>query len=529
MKDSIMDTAKKYILAIDIGTSGPKAALIDTSGDVLDFEFKKIKLYVLAGGGVEQDPNQWWQAILEVSQRLLERVSIPRENIAGVCCTSQWSCTVAVDKAGNPLMNAISWMDTRGAAPLSDITDGLIKIEGYNIFKLIKWIRLTGGVPSIAGRDPANHILYIKTALPDIYKKTYKFLEARDYINLCLTGKFCTSPDCITLHWVTDNRDIKNVRYDDRLIKMLGIPREKLPDIRPSTSIISHLKEDVARMLGLDPATPVAMGSPDLHSAAIGAGATDDYAGHLYLGTSSWLICHMPDKKTDPFTKMASFPAAIPGKYLLLTEQQIAGEAFTILKDNLGFGLTCNTPEGVDMLSRFNRMAAQVAPGSGKLIFTPWFNGERTPVDDNMVRAGFHNLGLSTTQAHMVRAVFEGVAYNSKWMLTCVEKFIRRKMTHVNIIGGGAKSDLWCQIQADVLNRTIRRVKNPALCNARGAGFIAWVAMGAMTFDQIPEKTEFEKIFTPNPDNRLIYNELYQRFVELYHTNKKWYKKLNSG
>ncbi len=522
-----MAAVNGYVLAIDLGTSGPKAALVDTNGRIIDFETTRIQTFFLQDGGVEQDPHEWWAAIKDVIRGLLDRARISRSAILGISCSCQWGCTVAVDTQGRPLMNAISWMDPRGAKPLADIIDGPVKIEGYDIFKLYKWLRVSGGVPAIAGREPASHILFIKKARPDIYKATCKFLEARDYINYCLTGVFCTSPDAVTLNWVTDNRDIHHVKYHDGLIRMLGIDREKLPDIRPSGSVIGPVRADVAKQLGLDPSTLVAIGAPDLHAAAVGSGATADYAAHLYIGTSSWLLCHMPYQKTNLFHKMGSFPAAIPGKYLLLNEQEIAGGALNILKDNLGFGEGAHIPEETDIYSRFCRMAGQVPPGSGNLIFTPWFNGERSPVDDRHTRAGFHNMGLNTTRAHMVRAVFEGVAYNSKWLLTCVEKHTRRKMGAINMIGGGARNDIWCQIHADVLDRTIRRVKHPALGNARGAGLIGLAALGFMDFEAISEKIEFDAVFTPRPDNRDIYDTLFSRFVELYRANRKWHKKIN--
>lgn len=516
-----------YILAIDLGTSGPKAALIDTMGEVVAHEFESTRTFLLPDGGVEEDPNEWWDTIIRIAKRLLKKSGIPGEKILGISSTSQWSCTVAVADNGKPLMNAISWMDARGAESVAELTDGPLKIEGYDIRKLYRWISRTGGAPAKAGRDPLSHILYIKNKHPDIYRQTFKFLEARDYLNLCLTGRYCTSPDCITLHWVTDNRDINNVRYDDGLVGMSGIDRAKFPEILPAAGIIGPLKPEVAATLGLDPSTPVIIGSPDLHSAAIGAGATRDFEGHLYIGTSSWLLCHVPDKKTDLFHKMASFPSAIPGKYLLVNEQEIAGEALNILKHNLGFGREENTGEKTDIHSKFNDMAREVPPASHGVIFTPWLNGERAPVDDHHTRGGFYNLGLQTTQADMVRAVFEGVACNSRWLLKYVEKFIKKPMDTINIIGGGARSDLWCQIHADVLNRTIRRVKHPVHSNVRGAGLIALVALGILTFDQIPHKTKYDRIFTPDPDNRAVYDKLFEQFVDVYHVNRKFYKKLN--
>ena len=127
----------------------------------------------------------------------------------------------------------------------------------------------------------------------------------------------------------------------------------------------------------------------------------------------------------------------------------------------------------------------------------------------------------------MVRAVFEGVAFNAKWLLKYVEKMIKKKMENINIIGGGAQSDLWCQIHADILNRTIRRVKDPIQANARGAGLIGSVALGYIKFDEIPKRTEYDSIFKPSQKNRKIYKKLFKQYQSIYKQNKKIYKRLN--
>ncbi len=136
-------------------------------------------------------------------------------------------------------------------------------------------------------------------------------------------------------------------------------------------------------------------------------------------------------------------------------------------------------------------------------------------------------MSLEHTFDQAVRAVFEGVAYNSRWVLQYMEKFCKRKLDPINLIGGGAMSDVWCQIYADVLNRTIRRVKNPIQANARGAAFVASVGLGYMDFSDIPDYIEYTGIFTPNPENVEIYNKLFKAFVEIYNKNKKIYWKLN--
>ena len=521
----------KYILAIDVGTSALKAALVSVDGETVAWESESLEVKLLPGGGAEQDPDDWWRALVKTSKSLLQREPALAGRVVAVSCSAQWSGTVAVDRDGQHLMPAIIWMDSRGGPYIKRLTGGRIQIAGYGITRLWTWVRLTAGAPGHAGKDPLAHILYIQHERPDIYARTYKFLEPKDYLNLRLTGLFRASYDSISLHWVTDNRDISRIVYHDRLLQMAGIEREKLPDLQRAVDILGPLKPPVARELGLEENLPVVAGTPDVHSAALGSGAVRDYEPHLYIGTSSFLICHLPFKKTDLFHNQATLPSAIPNRYLLANEQESAGICLTLLRDNFFYPqdewAPHERPSNVYQL--FDHIAEQVPAGSDKLIFTPWLYGERTPVEDRTVRSGFFNQSLRTTRAHMIRAVFEGVAYNSRWLLGCVESFTGRRMTPINMIGGGANSNLWCQIHADVLGRTIRQVKDPVQANVRGAAFLAAAGLGYLTFDDIPARVQIAHTYEPNPAHRQIYAELFREFVNIYRCNKKIYARLNEG
>ncbi|HKZ70050.1 MAG TPA: FGGY family carbohydrate kinase, partial [Anaerolineales bacterium] len=222
---------QKYILSIDMGTSGPKVALATTTGDILAYEFEETPLILLPKGGAEQRPGDWWNAIVKAAHRVLAQRLAPIENIVAVNASTHWSGTVAVDRSGQPLMNSIIWMDTRGAPHVARITDGLFKVEGYEIFKMLRWINFTGGGPAKSGKDSLAHILYIQHACPDVYRATHKFLEPKDYLNYRLTGRLAASYDSIALHWVTDNRDLSRVTYVPELIRYAGLDHAKLPDL----------------------------------------------------------------------------------------------------------------------------------------------------------------------------------------------------------------------------------------------------------------------------------------------------------
>jgi len=344
-----------------------------------------------------------------------------------------------------------------------------------------------------------------------------------------LTGRFAASFDSITLHWLTDNRAIERVRYDDDLIALSTIERAKLPDLEPANHILGNLRPEIARAWGLREDVQVVMGSPDVHSAAIGSGAVRDYEPHLYIGTSSWLVCHVPFKKTDLFHNLAALPSAIPGRYLLTDEQECAGVCLKFLRDNLFFHqdelFAGQTPE--DVYTLFDQIAARTPAGSGQVIFTPWLYGERAPVDDHFVRGGFFNQSLETTREHLIRAVFEGVAFNSRWLLKYVEQFIGKPVEAIHMVGGGAKSNVWCQIHADVLNRPIRQMQAPIEVNARGAALLASAALGYLRYDEIGRHVPVAATYMPNPSHRRVYDELFREFVALYDNNRKAYARLN--
>ncbi len=522
-----MAEEKKYVLAFDHGTSSVKAAICSVYGEVLDFVFEKTPVYLKGEGGAEQDPDEWWQAVLKASKSLIDKDLISIDDIVGISCSSQWSGTVPVDADGNHLMNAIIWMDSRGAPYIKEQMSGLIKISGYGIRNVIRFIYKTGGAPTLSGKDPIAHILFLKYENPEIYSKTYKFLECKDFLNLKFTGKFAASFDSITLHWVTNNRNPSNIYYDKSLLKSLGIKKDQLPELKYSTDILGVVSPDFADEVGINRDVKVAMGAPDLHSAVIGSGAIKDYQGHIYIGTSSWVICHVPYKKTDISHNIASIPSAIPGKYFVANEQESAGACLNFLRDNIFYSDNEDYLGNPDVYKMFDDIVEDVPVGSNQLIFTPWLYGERTPIEDHTVRGGLFNISLNTKREHIIRSAFEGVAYNSRWVLKYVEKFIKRKMNPLNIIGGGAQSDIWCQIYADVLNRKIQRVKDPIQVNARGATFIASVALGYISFDEIPNLIQYSGTFHPIPEHTKIYNRLYEEFLRIYNNNWKMYRRLN--
>jgi xylulokinase len=270
-------------------------------------------------------------------------------------------------------------------------------------------------------------------------------------------------------------------------------------------------------------------GTGDLHSAAVGSGAVADFDAHLYIGTSSWISCHVPFKKTDALTNIASIPAGIPGRYLVADEHETGGACLTWLRDNMLFPGdllgAAGAPDG--FFGVLNDVASSVPVGSHGVLFTPWLNGERSPVDDHTIRGGFHNISLSSTRSDMVRAVFEGVALNSAWLLGAVEKYCKRRLETMAFVGGGANSDLWSQMHADATGRTIRQVADPVLANVRGAGLLTLLALGHITVADIPGTVRVRATYEPDPSSAEVYAGLLKEFVNLYEKTKGIHKRLN--
>jgi xylulokinase len=520
---------ESYVLAVDLGTGGPKVALVSQRGGIAAHAKRPISTKFLAGGGAEQDPAQWWDAVVAAAAEVLDRRAVPIERIVGVGCTAQWSGTVATAADGSALRPAVIWMDSRGSEAIRRQTAGPVSVLGYDVRKLQRWIRLTGGAPGHSGKDPTAHILWIRHSEPEVYADTTVFLEPVDWLTQRLTGRAVASYDSIVAHWVTDNRRIGAVRYDEKLLAMAGLERAKLPDLVPSASVVGSLTEQAAKELGLPPGLPVASGTGDVHSAAVGSGAVADYEAHLYIGTSSWISCHVPFKKTDAFRNVASIPSAVPGRYLVADEHETAGACLTFLAETVlfGEGPLGTPPPPPDVYRRLDEVAESAEAGAGGTLFTPWLNGERSPVDDHTIRAGFHNLSLSTTRRQLVRAVYEGVAFNSRWLLEAVERFVGRPFPSLAFVGGGANSDVWAQIHADATGRRIRQVADPVLANVRGAGMLAMLALGALDVAGISAAVDVRRTFEPDPAARATYDELYAEFVNLYKQTKAIHRRLN--
>ena len=526
-----MTGTHQYILSIDLGTSGCKVGLVSLAGDVVAWAFRPVELIVVDSVGAEQRPQDWWDAFIDATREVLSVSDVPRSDIVAICASTQGESTVAVDRNGQSLMNAVLWLDMRGAQHLKNTMGGRVKIAGYDALKLQKWIRLCGGAPALSGKDPASHMLLIRDAFPEIYAKTYKFLNVLDYMNLRLTGRFCATQDSILTSWVTDNRDPDNIRYDDGLIATSGIEREKFPDLVRCTDVIGTVLPDVAEQLGLSAKTAVVAGAIDNSAAAIGAGTLDDFDCHLYVGSSSWIAAHVPFKRTNVLDQITSVPCAVPSRYLMVALQTSGANNIAFLKDRIVFhddGLIRGEPSA-DTYRILDEIAARQPMGADGALYLPWLFGERCPVDDPLLRAGIFNLGMGHNRETIVRAVFEGVAFNTRWMMKPIQRFMRKRPEAITMIGGGAMSNIWCRIYADILNVTIRQPHDPLKANARGAAFIGAHGLGLMRLDESVRQVKIERFYEPSAPAVAFYEERFGIFNELHRRLAPIYHKINSS
>jgi xylulokinase len=522
---------QRLVLAVDLGTSGCKCALVGLDGRVLAWSFRPVKLHV-DGVSAEQDPREWWIAFMAAAAELFLADPHLRNQVVAVCCSTQGEGTVAVDRSGNALGRAIVWLDMRGAAAIQRRVRGpLFNVAGYSPGKLLRWLRLAGGAPALSGKDSAGHMSYVQDAQPDVYEATYKFLNVLDYMNLRLTGRFCATSDSILTSWVTDNRSATSTRYDQSLIRALGIDAEKLPELLHSTDVLGPLLPSVANALGLDQRTQVVAGAIDNSAVAIGACAVRDFDTHLYLGTSSWLGAHVPFMKTDIRHKIASVPCAISDRYLAFAMQSAAGANLSFLRDRILFHRDelWSNEQRPDVYRLLDQIAERVPPGARGLLYTPWLFGERTPVDDTFLRAGLLNLSLEHSREDVIRAFLEGVALNTRWMFEPFSDFLGRQPQNITAVGGGAQSDVWCQILADVTGCTIRQPEDAIQANAIGAGFIGGVGIGALNFADLPTLQRTHRIYEPRAAQRGLYDQKFAQFRQVQRSLAPLYLKMNSN
>jgi len=496
------------VIAVDQGTTGIKVGRVDVDTGTVEWSGSaELTTDFGPDGAATQDAERWWS----LTQDLVRRAATP--DVVAIACTGMWSSTVPVAADGTPVGPARTWYDTRGRHHTRKVISG--PVAGFNPNAAVRWLRKTGAAPSSSGGDPIGHMLDLQAE----GSTARWFLEPVDLLNLRFTGVAAASHASMTGAWLTDNRRLDVLAYDDDLVRRAGIDASRLPPLLRTGDVMGTVLPAVADDLGLPSTTTVVTGLPDLHSATIGVGAVGLYEPHLAISTSAWIGVPVPFKKTDITHQIASIPGIRPGEYLVANNHETAGRCLQWLRDAL-FPMSS--------YDEVVALAARAPAGSHGVLFAPWLLGERSPVDDRRARAGFHNVGIDVDGADLARAVLEGVAMNARWLHEHVERFCKRdRLDPIRIFGGGAVSDLWCQIHADVMDRTIERVAAPRDAGLRGAALFAALSLDLAGWDDVAARVPVERAFAPDSANRSTYDRLYAEFPGLYTQQRKMFRRLN--
>jgi len=518
--------ADKFILAHDLGTTGNKAALLDINLNLISQTKVDYPLFYPKPGYAEQNAEDYWNSVVKATHTLINESKVNQNDILALIFDCQMNCTVPIDIEGIPLMNCINWLDTRAAATTRKFTKGIIKISNFGLRNLLMFIKVTGGAPGINGKDPISHILWIKDNLPEVYEKTFKFLSVKDIVVYKCIKNAVTSRDLGNTSWMMDSNPGK-FEWSDKILNKFGIDKEKLPQIKRSSEIAGELTTEASDKLGLKPGTPVFVGSGDLTSAAIGSGGILDNEPIICLGTADWAAAHTSKRLKDLIHYTGSICSS-QDNYLCISKQETGAACLDWVINQMFRDEKEKFKENQEELYKLiNSIVENSKVGAKNLLFTPWLFGERSPLNDPNVRGGFYNLSLDHNREDLLRAVYEGVAYNIKWALIILEKLVG-KTDKINFIGGGAKSNVWCQILADVLERNIVQMIDPDLAAVKGSAIISLVGLGLIKdySDAIP-LIKIKQNFTPNPDNKKIYTKLFTEYMKIYKRNKAMFKHLN--
>ncbi|HEX3027062.1 MAG TPA: FGGY-family carbohydrate kinase [Clostridia bacterium] len=490
----------KYILAHDFGTSANKATLYTTDGDLLESNTYSYETNFFSGNCAEQNPEDWWKAICGSTRAIMKKIN-PRDVLA-VSFSGQTHGCLAIDREGRALRNSIIYCDNRSASQMNEIGK---KIDEFEFYKI------TGS--RFSAVLPVAKLMWIRDHEPDTYKRTYKAVNAKDYIVSRFTGRIVTDVNEASY---TGACDLKTGKWSEKIINISGIDPDKLPEIKPSTFIAGEISAKTAEETGLAAGTPVVIGSSDGSCATIGSGAVYENSSYLCLGSSAWICLTSSKLDFDPKMDNSMGVGAIPGKYHHYGTMQSACTVYNWLRSQL-----CAKEEmeaerlKSSVYSLMDQLAESSLPGARGVLFHPYPMGERSPRWNSAATAAFLGIDINTRREDMIRAVLEGVAYNLKCIYESLNKLV--PMGEISIIGGGAKSDVWCQILSDVLNCRITRPTRLDQATSMGAAVIGGVGAGVFGgFEAVEKFIKISKVYRPNPEARERYDEMYSLFNSSY-------------
>lgn len=502
----------RYLLAHDLGTSGNKAVLYSVEGKLIGSRTYSYETYYTNNNWVEQNAEDWWEAVCATSKSLLE--GIDSAEVAAVSFSGQMMGCVCVGHDGNALRNSLIWADMRATEEEALIRSRMGEEEFYHI---------TGHriSPSYGGQK----FMWVKKHEPDVYENTYKMLNAKDYMILKLTDEFVTeytdaSSTCLL--------NLKSLTWSDRLLEVMEIDREKLPRLLKSTDIAGYVTEKAAALTGLLAGTPVVCGGGDGVCAAVGTGCTKEGVAHSCMGTSSWISITSKEPIYDEQMRTFTWAHMVPGYVLPTGTMQSGGGSFAWFTDRLcQYEKTCAKEQGISQYDILDEEISRSKPGSNGLLFLPYLVGERSPRWNPNAKGGFIGLKMEHEKKDLIRSVQEGVAMNMEIILDTFRKH-EQEINEIVVIGGGAKSRMWREILASVYGCRILKPNVVEEATSMGAAITAGVGVGIFPdFDVLDRFLTIDEVQEPVEEDHKVYEKLKLLFNEAYECLMPLYDKLS--
>lgn len=526
------------VLAYDIGTTGVKTCLFEIDEVVREIDSARAGygITILPNGGAEQDPDDWWAAMVASTKELATRHDLSR--VDGVSFCSQMQALVLVGPDGLHKRPAMSYMDQRAGKEMREIGGAFPRVAGVNLSIAVKSIYHTA-VVAASIKDPVWKYHWVRKHEPHLLSEDTTWLDVKDALVARMTGELVMSEDSAFATLLMDHR-ADEPRFSPEMLKMLKVNPAHMPKIIASTDVAGHLLDEPAAQLGLPAGTPVFSGGGDASLIGVGAGATDVGDTHVYMGTSGWVSTVTDKLKVDLQSMMAAVVGAIPGRYNYFAELETAGKCLEWVKDHLALDEiniylskrdVSEDPETKyeSLYDYLSEVISTVEPGAGGVLFAPWLHGNRSPFEDPNARAMIFNIGLETGKTEILRAVVEGVCYHLRWFLETSSKKVTTSQ-RVRFVGGGALSPVTAQILADVLGHGVDVVANPQDVGAVGAALVVAAGLDHVTdLGEAAKLVEVVASYEPNPGNREVYDRMYEAFTQLHSSNKKIFSMLNGG
>ncbi|HHZ06963.1 MAG TPA: xylulokinase [Clostridiales bacterium] len=492
-----------YLLGIDLGTSSVRATLVAPEGDVVEIAARQYPISIPRSDWAEQDPELWWQSTCEAIKEVMHKSGTAPKGIRALGLSGQMHGLTLLDEAGKPIRPAVIWADKRSQEECREIRGLVDEKRLYSIT----------GMPIATGFFGVS-LFWMKRHEPTAYDNVRIALLPKDYIRYRLTGEFATD--------ATDGSgtlifDVRKRNWSQEIITSLGLRDDLLPEVLESSEIAGVVSKVAAEETGLAPGTLVAAGGGDQAMGAIGAGIMDQGIVGSVLGTGGQMITSIQEPVFDPKQRIHTMCHAKEDAWLLMGAILAGGLSLRWFKENLGgveslAGDMC----GISPYELLSMESEKVEPGCNGLVFLPYLAGERTPHMNPKARGCFVGLTLSHTKAHMARAVMEGVTFAMKDCL-CIFQDLGVPIKSIVCSGGGAKSPVWRQIQADVYGTRLAMLSNDEH-SSYGAALIAGVASGV--YEDVLElrnkQVSNEHIIHPIEKNRPVYEKQYSVFRSLY-------------